>query len=322
MRLEFELKGKDWIGLYLSFLIFYFGPNIGMQILSRKMKSDPSDLAGSFLILLLFCIMVISALILFTPLMKIVVNNVKIGNDRLVYTGKIKDFLLLNTGNLLLSFITLGIYFPWYVKKLTDYIVKNIIFKEIKFIFAGRGLHLFGLLIVTLLIPMILYITGFVFLSKIYNTNRIFTSLSYVLVYVLMVPYCYYCYKWMVNIVYKNYKIRWSTSALSSMMVILRELCLTIITVFIYWPVAFSKLYQYFINRTVIEKERTILYSLKVKLDFFKVWKTIWGQVLLTIITFGIYGAWAYCNIIRLFINSTSIEKEYMMVIQSEKNSL
>jgi len=87
---------------------------------------------------------------------------------------------------------------------------------------------------------------------------------------------------------------------------ILVEILLTVITLGIYMPLAYLKLFKYFSERTIAQKETLSLqfgYELDLKNDFL----FIWGQLLLTIVTLGIYYPWAYAKIGRRVLAKTYV---------------
>jgi hypothetical protein len=309
MNFSFTLKGRDWIGLYLAVFVFYFIPAIAMQFFARHMQKDPSNVMNLVVLFSLFIIMMLSMLILATPILNKIINSIHLNDRPLNYSGKIVEFVFLNIGGLLLCIITVGIYFPWYVTKLMRYLVGKTSYNNSNFIFNGKGLHLLGLLAATLLLPMILYSMVIACIGRGLNGGIFFAIFSQIIVFLVMIPYIYWIYKWMMNITYKEYLIKWDTIAIQSMGKILLEMVLTIITLGIYYPVAFAKLYQYFIRRTVICRQDIKTLALNAQFNFVNAWKIVWSQLLLTIVTCGIYGAWAYCRIIDLFISNTSLVK-------------
>ena len=122
----------------------------------------------------------------------------------------------------------------------------------------------------------------------------------------------YYFYKWQVNVKFRNYTIRWETGFWKSCGKILLEIILSIITLGIFYPLAILRLYTYFLGKTYATSENNrkgFGYDLENGKDFL----FIWGQLLLTIVTLGIYYPWAYCN-----INSRILSKTYIQQVVSE----
>jgi uncharacterized membrane protein YjgN (DUF898 family) len=125
---------------------------------------------------------------------------------------------------------------------------------------------------------------------------------------IIMIPYMYYFYKWIVNVKFMNYSIHWETNFWNSCGKLLLEIVLSIITLGIYYPYAILRLYQYFIDRTFAVSEnrkKGFGYELEGGEDFL----FLWGQLLLTAITLGIYFPWACCNITSRILCKTYTEK-------------
>lgn len=306
MNLSFRLKGKDWIGLYLAAFVFYFIPIIVAELLMLQNRSNPLYLVFFYG---LFLFAMLSILILATPILKKFIGGIYIDDKPFAYDGRTGKFVFLNIGNGLLSIITLAIYMPWYLAKVTRYVVGKTSYNACQLSFNGKGGRLFVLILLTLVIPIIVLSVAMSLFARNYAGNIGIYILTQVVTFFIMIPYIYYAYKWMVDIGYKDYVIKWDTKALECMATIAREFMLSVITIGIYYPVACAKLYEYFMNRTVITRQNSQIFTFKVKFDYFQAWKVILVQSLLTIITVGIYGAWAYCKIAALFINNTSIRQ-------------
>ena len=157
-----------------------------------------------------------------------------------------------------------------------------------------------------------------------------------------LVSIIYLTFKWMVVIRYKDYLIRLDTGFFQAMWKIAIELVLAVFLVFIftwlvslstvfwlnfdfvpttgkiifelvlavltlgfYFPMAFIRLYRFFSEHTksnvVDGKQITMGYDGDQVTDFLYMWK----QILLTIITIGIYFPWAVCRIAQRLLSQT-----------------
>lgn len=108
---------------------------------------------------------------------------------------------------------------------------------------------------------------------------------------------------------YKNFTISWKTTFWSACGKIALEIFLSLITVGIYYPLAWIKLYKYFVDRTVATSDERTLefgYDIEPASDFL----FIWGQSLLSIITLGIYYPWSCCKIYGRIVGKTFIEEK------------
>jgi uncharacterized membrane protein YjgN (DUF898 family) len=307
--LDFKLKGKDWFGLFFIALVFNVYPSIALQFYADHLNENPTNL----LILLPFSglvfVTILSSFILFTPIFKAFSNRLYLNNEHFSYHGKISNFLFLNIWNIFLTLITLFIYYPWYLKNLCTYIAKNMEFQSTRFDFSGKALPLLGMLLLTVFIPIILLGIGILLLKQHLQNDYIATIIIQIATYFLLIPFIYFFYKWLFNIQYKGYQIQWKTVSAEAIGIILREFFLTVISLLFYGPVAFGKLYAYFTERTFITKENKITHTFKVTLDYFEVWKITFKNIVLTILTLGIYGAWAIGELGRLYINNTKVIK-------------
>jgi uncharacterized membrane protein YjgN (DUF898 family) len=156
---------------------------------------------------------------------------------------------------------------------------------------------------------MILYVLVIVFVVKGLNENAAFMVMNQVVLILIMTPHIYWVYKWTMNVSYKGYDIKWETNSIQSMAKILKELLLTLFSVGIYYPVAITKLDEYFVKLTKVSHQNVLRYSFRAKFNYLSVWKIMWTQFLLTIFTLGIYGAWAYCRVVKLMVDHTSLIK-------------
>ncbi|MGC3978638.1 MAG: DUF898 family protein [Paludibacteraceae bacterium] len=186
-----------------------------------------------------------------------------------------------------------------------------------RFDFKGKGSDLFVVILLTLIIPMIILyavFAGSVFFAVLSGSKSgaalagITSFLMTLFLLILIIPYIYYVYKWFFNIQYKTYNIHWETNTWDACSKIAFEILLTVITLGIYFPAAYLKLYKFFISHTVAAStsdKRNFDYDLETGTDFLY----IWGQTLLAMITLGIYYPWVYCNIIKRVLGKTYLEE-------------
>jgi uncharacterized membrane protein YjgN (DUF898 family) len=307
MKFEFGLKGRDWIGLYLAGWVLCLVPYCAAIFSITGIKSNPNNPAHIAGFLGFLLVALLSLMILSMPAFKKIIASIKFDGNAFKFNGKISEFVLRIMGNGALTVITLGIYYPWFIKNIYRYLLKSLEFNNIRFDFMGQGLRLLGILAATLILPMMIYLTCFMAAFKVFHTNLIPMAVLRIVLYMMLIPGIYFIYKWRVNFSYNNFVIRWNTKALPAIMKIFIEYLLTIITLGIYGPVALAKLYNYFVSQTIISRDDNQIYSMKADLDYWNVWKVTWGQILLTIVTVGIYGAWAFCRIFGLYVNNTSL---------------
>lgn len=141
------------------------------------------------------------------------------------------------------------------------------------------------------------------------NESFIIRFIYQVIFYIILTPYIYYIYKWFVDVTYKGYHFKWDTKALPSIGKIAYELILSMITLGIYFPLAWIRLYKYFLEKTKSQTEGTPKIQFNYDIDQQKDYLFILIQTLLTIITLGIYFPWSFCKVSQRILEKTSMEK-------------
>jgi len=254
---------------------------------------------------------------------KMTIEGVEFKEKVFRFGGKFGDFMLLFIGNLLLTIITLGIYSPWFISNMYKFFAGNATYNEHPFEFKGKGSDLFVIFLVALIIPMLFvwsivmigaFTGGFTKVLMHYEMPE-FSGLvigliffAVVSVIVILICFMYYYYKWLVNLSHKGYNIKWETEFWPSAQQIFIQTLLSVITLGIYSPVGSLRLYKYFLEKTVARNETSVKrfgYDLTAGDDFL----FIWGQILLCIITLGIYFPWAYCKISNYVFCKTYVEE-------------
>jgi len=306
---EFTLKGKDWWGPFLGFwalyLLFYIPTVVTSQWASRQ-GSQAGGLSAVFSLVFLVAFLFIYPIFTIVFL-RIIVPRLSIGGKSFAFHGSIGRFLGLSIGGMLLSIITLTVYMPWYIKRVAAYLVRETTFDGAAPEFLGKGGKLFVYMLLALWIPLAVVIGLFV---AVFGASALGGSSSaspaglsaagtamVFLVYIVIIPFMYLTYKWIVNIRWNDVTISWKTSFWPSCGYILGQMLLTLVTLFIYWPAAFLKIYGFFVERTVLSRGEQEIGRLGFDGGIGKGFGLIWGQALLSIITLGIYLPWAYAKI-------------------------
>ena len=301
---DFSLTGKRllpiWIFLYLVVFIPY-------TVYSVKMNLSPTVGPPILSTLFLFLIMMVGYLAIFY-FIKIAIESVRFKENGIQFDGRFLTYVGKVLLGFVLSIVTLTIYMAWFIKDISKFFCNNSTLNSERFQFMGKGGRLFLILLLTMLLPIaILTIFGTKF---IYPTNHSVIGLVLFegILMIIMIPYLYFFYKWMMDFQYKGYRIKWKTKFVDSFIKILIEFFLTIITCGIYLPMAYLRLFKYFSERTFAESEDATMqfgFEFEAKKDFL----FIWGQILLTIITLGIYYPWAFSKIGKRFLTKTYLIK-------------
>jgi uncharacterized membrane protein YjgN (DUF898 family) len=301
---DFTLTGKQFLPVWLVFYILIILP-YGIFYGSLPNRTQPGT-AGLFSVLLMLGLMLAAYLIMFY-MIKIIIEGVKYSDHNVKFEGKFGTYLWKIISGFVLSVVTLSIYMAWFIKDLTKFIVNNSSVDDVKFEFLGKGGRLFLLFLLSLYLPLLIIIFAAAGFMMEINQSVIFTLIYQLVVMILMVPYMYLFYKWMFNVKYKDYQIKWQTEFGASCAKILVEMLLLVVTLGVYFPLFYMRLYQYFANKTIAEgpdRKLRFGYEQDAKGDFL----FIWGQTLLTIVTLGIYFPWAYSKVGKRILTKTFVE--------------
>lgn len=300
---NFLLTGKKFLPVWLLFYLIVLVPYFALIFLTQN-----KDAVSPWLALSVF-VMILGSFIFYFYMAKMFIEHTRYNEQPLSFSGKFSSYLGKVLLGFFLSMITLGVYMAWFTQNLMRFFVDQATLKGIPFRFKGKGLKLFVILLITLLpIMVVSFVLGFVLAMPGLNTGVAATGIApaliQVVVLIIMIPYIYFVYKWMVDVEYKGYGIKWNTEFWPSCLQIFIQIILTIITLGIYFPLAYLKLYKYFAERTFAESSGRIMkfgYELEPGPDFL----FVWGQTLLSIITLGIYYSWAITKISKRVLAKT-----------------
>jgi len=301
---DFTLTGKKFLPLWLVFWFLVVLPyGFSVKMLTDVDKGGSSSHLYSFL---LVGVMIVALFISFF-IIKITIEGVNYSSRQVRFECKFGTYLGKSALGVFLSIITLTIYMAWFIKDITRFFINKSSLNDSNFEFHGKGGKLFLLLLVSLYLPIILLSVVIRILSININQNFIHSYIYQVVTMIILIPYLYLLYKWMVNISFKEYQLKWQTEIGPSCVKIGIEMLLIIVTLGIYMPLGYLKLYKYFAEKTIAESEDKTLrfgFELDAKGDFL----FIWGQLLLTLVTVGIYYPWAYSKIGKRILGKTYIE--------------
>jgi len=347
-HLNFNLKGGQlfpvWIASFVLFLIpFYFLIKEFFELTANEVPAGGPSLR----FFLYFVILLTVSFTFIYYRARLVINSLEFKGLKVnceFHSGK---YIGIIVSGLVLSIVTLGIYIPWFIQNLQRFFIHGASYNSHRFAFRGKGGRLFVIMTLAIFIPFI--VVGFIVFTLLNSNIEIW--IYQLMVLSSLVSMIYLTFKWMVDIRYKSYLIRldtgfframgkigielllavilvflfqwlssvciaiwWSTGLLPSTGKIIIELVLAIITAGFYFPMAFIRLYRYFAEHTksniVDGKQITMGYDGDQVTDFLYIWK----QILLTVITLGIYYPWAFCRIVTRVLNQTFLKTDLVSI--------
>lgn len=312
--LNLALRGRDWWGAFLIFWVLFWVFYVPLLLVGR-MSGWSREQPGLVVLLVVVCLLgiIVVTAVFSIVCMRIIVPKISVDGNSFGFHGSIGRYLWLSVSGILLSIVTLTVYLPWYLKRITAYVVSQVSFKGSTPEFLGRGGKLFKYLVLALWIPvavLIALVVVFVGLNatNAANVSRALTPAVAVVELIVLVPWMYLTYKWYVNIRWNEVAIAWRTTFWASCGFILGQLLLTLITLSIYWPAATLRIYRYFSERTLLTNAGGVVGRLGFDGSIGKGFGLLWGQALLSIITLGIYVPWAYARIGRWLLGATYYE--------------
>lgn len=315
-NLAFSLRGGDWWKPFLPYWLLFVAEEIVLILTRGAARSSPGT---ALLIQLLVTIVLVLVVAVFAIIfLKIMVPKLSYADEGFSFHGKVGEFVWLNFVGILLTVITLGVFYAWYARRMAVYMASRTSYKGAELQFLGRGGRLFVLMLLGIGIPVVVMI---VVLSVVIIggsrsmqggagiLQRATMLVTFFLVFYVLVVFSYHLYKWYVDFSWKNVRVHWKPTFWRSCGFILGQVLLSIITLTVYWPAAYLKIYRYFAEKTVMSRDDVEFGRLGFEGDLGKGFGLIWGQSLLSLITAGIYIPWATANVGRWLIGSTFVER-------------
>jgi len=318
MGLQLSLHGRDWWKPFLLYWIIVLAIDALLQLGGSNSawgKAHPglAIVAQLGLTLVLWIIVAV----FYVVFARIVAPRLSVDGECFAFNGKIGEFLWLNVVGIFLSVVTVGVFLPWYARRVVDYMASRTSWRGSELKFLGRGGRLFVFMLLGFWAPLLaLIVVSVIFIvtrgphaaSGATGSTRL-TTMVVTLLFVLyiLVVFLYLVYKWLVNFSWRDLRVGWKTRFWPSFGFVLGQVLLCIITVTIYWPTAYLNIYRYFTARTAFSRGETEIGYLAFHGS--KGFGLLWGQFALSVVTLGVYLPWAYGNVGRWLVGATVLER-------------
>lgn len=303
---NFTLQPRQMLNLWLVFYVLVLIPYVLFMV--RYSGADPTAADTSGLLLLGVLAVILMGMALYFYFTRLFLEHVEVGERKVEFTGDFATYSSKAIPGFLLSIFTLGIYLAWFMRDLARFFGNSTSVDGASFRFGGRPERLLVIMLITLFMPLMVVALVSVNLPLELLESTWFRLIDQAVTMVILIPYMYYVYAWLVDFQYKEYHIYWDTRFGEAAPLILREVLLTIITLGIYFPLMYLKLYEFFASRTVVAREgkaHTLGYELEAGEDF----GYVWMQLLLCILTAGIYVPWAISLIGKRVLGKTYLRE-------------
>ncbi|WP_279050785.1 DUF898 family protein [Alistipes indistinctus] len=214
----------------------------------------------------------------------------------------------------LLTFVTLGIYYPWFIARMTRFFSDNATYRDRPFHFKGAGWTLFCLMTFVLMIPygilaFVLYFSSGVAAATGSAFFGILVPVCGVGILLLLALYYYLEFKWFIDFAYGEYRIRLKSPVLVALLFFFIQFTLSILTLGLYLPVALAMIYRFLVDNTVLlsgDGDEAGRFGYQGRFGYDCLY--VFGQSMLVLLTAGIYLAWATARIGRRLASRTYLE--------------
>lgn len=142
----------------------------------NKFISTTAGLIASSLIGFLFLFAVVSAIVLSR---RYYLSRTTWRGIRFSFRGYIKDFTVLFFKGYFLSFITLGIYIPYFINNYQEFMISNSYFGNQNFRYKGKGSDIFNIFIKIFISSFIVFFSCFWIISYLFGLIAINSSLKF-----------------------------------------------------------------------------------------------------------------------------------------------
>ena len=326
-----DLKGSQWWKPFLLYCVLVLAIVVPFELAIFRLNraTQAASVAGIFVLFIVFMFLITVLVAVFTIIFsRIQYPSIGFRGKQFSFSGKVGEFLSLNLVNVLLTIITLGIYLPWYTKKTTDYLVEHSEYDGEKGKFYGTGGKLFKYYLLSLFIPLVVWMLVFIGIfglvmmttgnaSPVKYALIALAVIVYLSIFLIIGPSTYLMYKWYFNIGWKNNKIVWDTEFWAASGYVIAQIALSIVTLGIFLPALYVNTWRYFAGKTVVMENGTEKGRFGFDGKTVEGFCLIWGQSLLCIITIGIYSPWAYAKCTKYFTNNTYYESAQSRIAQN-----
>lgn len=311
----FDIRGRDW---WLPVLAYWFVAVV-FDVPILFLNAGNAGNAGSvlaFFIVFIFALSITLSLA-YVAVLRTAIPKLSIGAHVFSFRGSMGRFLGMNLLGALLSLVTLGVYLPWWERRVVAYLVSETQVDGEAPAFRGRAGTLFKYLFLCIYLPLIVLFGALALYGAVAHNASVLSqtfvttlvTFFYLLLFIVYSIYLYLSYRWLVQIQWRNRTVGWKTRFWGATGMVLGQLLLSIITAFIYSPAAIVRLHRYFAARTVLDGPDGEVGRLGFDGSPGRGFLVMWGQGLLSLVTVGIFLPWAYARVMRWVAERTYYER-------------
>lgn len=303
-----NLEGSALFKKIIAFLLAYV-----VCLISAMYMAAEYVMTGYFISILLA---MVSGLFLEFKVMEYVINSVALGDKRFSFMGSFGTFVGMVVKGSLLSCITFGIYFPWFLRNIIAFFTDNTEFPEKNISFESTGGKLLKYMFLSFIIPLIILIVILALAFNMGNPEALGETsnmVGFMVVYmagvvVIASLMLFFLYRWYINFIFGNETVKFAATFGETVLFFVVQYILTFITLGIYAFAFEVKLIKFLTEKTEVVDmttgtERFPVFSGGIGEGFL----LFLGQGLLSLITLGIYAPWAIAKVGNWVINNIEV---------------
>ncbi len=212
------------------------------------------------------------------------------------------------------TIMTLGLYGPWMLTRLMRYFVRRTVHNGNAMEFEGRPMMLFCYVVLLGMLPVLIASVVFAMLlptAEMSESLLVFWQIVVMMIIWGGISFCVAAIyaRWLLHGWYGNRRLVCTVSIWDGGSYVLGQLLLSILTFGIYAPAAELKIMRYFLRGTVVGTDK-VEGRFGMELRMWRDWGYLLGQMLLLIVTLGVYLPWYYVNVCRRFVGRIYVEAE------------
>ncbi len=311
-----DLKGGRLAGpFFIVWALFVVG--IALRLFGKRSEFIDWDFFWSVVSGVMSTVCVMSALcILAFFFVRGTVRALSLSGERFEADYDGRKYASLCAEGILLSLVTFGIYTPWFVARLVGYFGSNTFFRFKEFRFRGSGSELFSYVVLLFVLPdsisllVAAFCTGGLSEYLTADSRRIVNVVYVAVVWLLKSIGTVLIIRWLTDFKYGGRKrIQSVAGAWHGGLFVFGQVALSAVTLGMYYPMALLRMWHYFAGRTVLGGdvvEDRFGFAINPGEDYL----VVLGQMLLCIVTLGIYFPWAYARIAGLLFSHTYADTE------------
>lgn len=312
---SFRQQAKLILPYFIIFLIvtgatYYANVNQAITLLSIE---DMEQLNTRALNMMQFVQIIqgIVALIFLALLFQFVIEGLTVNDEKPVYKGVLPMFLARTIIGFLVTSFTYGLYGPWFLRNIIRFFAENTYFKEKNFLFRGNAFQLLTRFLGGAVFPVIavsfLYsgVLGFLGIT----TLPLFIELFMITAILLLAPapFFFFYLQWLSQFSWNNHSANLVMYAPEGIGFILKQMLLILVSLGFYTPAAVLNIIRFFGAHIQLTDTDGGEKTFQCDFDISAGWWFLLKQGLLTLITAGIYGPWAFCRSLEWLLPQISI---------------